>query len=153
MSGLMARSGLAGAAVVALLAAPSGAAAQGGVHVDPNTPAGKEYAIPLDSARREAAGKDNGTAVAPRNTAPSTGNETPLFGAGITPNRPRRSAPRAGAGASARAKRRHSTAAGARVSAAGSGGSNGTAATVGVALAVLALGGAFGYAFRRVARS
>jgi hypothetical protein len=46
-----------------------------GVHVDPKTPAGKEYALPLDSARRDAAGgADTG----------STSGAAPLFGAGIS---------------------------------------------------------------------
>ena len=43
-----------------------------GVHVDPDSPAGKEYALPLDSARREA-------------TPGVGGSNPPLFGAGISP--------------------------------------------------------------------
>lgn len=62
--------------LLAATAAPP-AAAQDGVFVDPNSPAGVEYAIPLDEARREAAGgsRDGGG-------DPSRGQ--PLFGKGIT---------------------------------------------------------------------
>jgi hypothetical protein len=47
-----------------------------GVHVDPNSPAGKEYALPLDSARREASGGAS--------SGSSSGDSAPLFGAGIS---------------------------------------------------------------------
>ena len=47
-----------------------------GVHVDPDSPAGKEYALPLDSARRDAGGTPNGTGAA--------GASAPLFGAGVS---------------------------------------------------------------------
>ena len=53
-----------------LLAAPA-VAQEDGVFVDPDSPAGKEYAIPLEEARRHGAGGG----------APGTGQ--PLFGAGI----------------------------------------------------------------------
>ena len=57
-----------------VLALPGTALAQDdGVTVDPDSPTAKEYAIPLDSARREAA-------PATRSTA------TPLFGEGVTPD-------------------------------------------------------------------
>ena len=49
-------------------------AQEDGVHVDPDSPAGKEYALPLDSARRDAAG--GGGSAAP--------SDQPLFGAGIS---------------------------------------------------------------------
>ena len=62
------------AILVGLFIFPAGALAQGGVFIDPDTPAGKEYAIPLDEARRNATGGDQ--AVGPA-------GETPLFGAGI----------------------------------------------------------------------
>ena len=48
-----------------------------GVHVDPNSPAGKEYALPLDSARRDAGGgatSGGGT----------SSYSAPLFGVGIS---------------------------------------------------------------------
>ena len=61
-----------------LLAGAGQAAAQSdGVHVDPDTPAGKEYALPLDKARQD---------VAPNSGAQGSdgGGDTELFGAGIT---------------------------------------------------------------------
>ena len=47
-----------------------------GVFVDPDTPAGKEYALPLDTARRDASGGEG--------HATGGGYETALFGAGIS---------------------------------------------------------------------
>jgi hypothetical protein len=48
----------------------------GEVHFDPESPAGKEYALPLDQAREEAAGagKTDGPA----------GEKAPLFGEGVS---------------------------------------------------------------------
>ena len=60
--------------LVLLVAAPSAAAQEDGVFVDPDSPAGKEYAIPIDQARGEAAGGGNRPA-----------GEEPLFGEGIEP--------------------------------------------------------------------
>jgi hypothetical protein len=67
--------------VVALLMLPSAAYAQGrGVFVDPESPAGNEYAIPLEEARRQAAGEEQRGAGEGR--ASGAGGQ-PLFGAGI----------------------------------------------------------------------
>jgi hypothetical protein len=58
--------------------APAAAAQEEGVFVDPDSPAGKEYAIPLEQARRDAAGGGK----------PGHGSEgggESLFGAGIEP--------------------------------------------------------------------
>ena len=52
-------------------------AQEDGVFVDPDSPAGKEYALPLDTARREAQG--GGGSQAAGDDAPA------LFGAGISP--------------------------------------------------------------------
>lgn len=41
---------------ICLVAAPSARATPPGVHVDPSSPGGKEYAIPLDQARQDASG-------------------------------------------------------------------------------------------------
>ena len=62
----------------AALALPAAAQAQGrGVFVDPDSPAGKEYAIPLEEARRQAAPDAE--------SRPGGGDAaSPLFGAGIT---------------------------------------------------------------------
>ena len=64
------RAGLVTVFVCLILAAPA-VAQEDGVFVDPDSPAGKEYAIPLEEARRHGAGGG----------APGTGQ--PLFGAGI----------------------------------------------------------------------
>lgn len=66
--------------LIALLAlagpAPVAAAQEEGVFFDPDTPAGKEYAIPLDQARRDAGG---GGLAGRENEA----GGQPLFGVGI----------------------------------------------------------------------
>jgi hypothetical protein len=68
--------------LIALLAvatlAPAAAAQEEGVFVDPDSPAGKEYAIPLDQARRDAAGGGNAA------RGSEDGGQS-LFGTGITP--------------------------------------------------------------------
>jgi hypothetical protein len=66
--------------LIALLAVigpvPVAAAQEEGVFFDPDTPAGKEYAIPLDEARRDASGS--------RRAGPANeGGDQPLFGVGI----------------------------------------------------------------------
>ena len=68
------------AAIVAALAAALATAApaaalQPGVFIDPNSPAGKEYAFPLSALRSQAAGSRTAVSVVPQ----------PLFGVGITP--------------------------------------------------------------------
>ena len=62
------------ALVLLVVAAPPAAAQQDGVFVDPDSPAGKEYAVPLDQARDEASGEGGG----------GSGKES-LFGEGIEP--------------------------------------------------------------------
>lgn len=58
------------------LALPAPAAAQeDGIVVDPDSPTGKEYALPLESARQKAAGG--------KGTATPGEQEAPLFGEGI----------------------------------------------------------------------
>jgi hypothetical protein len=61
------------ALLLAATAAPPAAAQEDGVFVDPDSPAGVEYAIPLQEARRQAAGG--------RRADPGSGR--PLFGEGI----------------------------------------------------------------------
>lgn len=67
------------ALLVALLSliwlAPAAVAQEEGVFVDPGSPTGKEYAIPLDSARRQADPSGGSAGAAP--------GSAPLFGAGI----------------------------------------------------------------------
>jgi hypothetical protein len=71
------------AAVIAatglLSASPAAYAQQGGVVVDPGSPSGKEYGIPLDAARRQA---DPGSETSP--PAPQGKSSAPLFGTGIS---------------------------------------------------------------------
>jgi hypothetical protein len=55
---------------------PSAAAT---VHVDPNGPAGQQYALPLDSARGQASGT-------PDAGVPGANAKAPLFGQGIRPS-------------------------------------------------------------------
>jgi hypothetical protein len=64
-------------AVGALLGPAAAASAQ--IVVDPNSPAGQEYALPTEKARQQAAGKDD------YNASPSAGHTAPIFGQGVTP--------------------------------------------------------------------
>jgi hypothetical protein len=134
----------------ALPAAP--ATAQSGVHVDPGSPAGKEYALPLDQARREARGGGSGGAGQKSPTGRSA-----LFGEGIKPGRSH-GAGTTGSG-SARAKGGRSRAqtpasgAAARLSAPATAGGGSPALTDGgIALAVLLAAGGLGLLLRRVLR-
>lgn len=72
-----------------LLAAPRAAAAPDEVIFDPGSPAGKEYAIPLDEARRGAEGGggegDAGSSAGPAGRSDIA--NPPLFGAGVKPER------------------------------------------------------------------
>jgi len=80
---------LIGALVGLLLAASPASAQDPGVQVDPDSPSGREYDIPLASARRDAQpGVDR--------SAPATSAETPLFGEGITTKDSSSSAPAKG---------------------------------------------------------
>jgi hypothetical protein len=72
------RRGLLVAAVVASSAAAAVPFAAATVHVDPNGPAGQEYALPLDSARGQASGT-------PDAGVPGATVKAPLFGQGIRP--------------------------------------------------------------------
>src|SRR5665811_253655 len=60
----------------ALAASGQRAVAKGGVHFDPDSPAGKEYALPLDEARDEAVGEGQPDGA--------SGASAPLFGVGIS---------------------------------------------------------------------
>lgn len=68
-----------GLAVVVLLLPAPATAQEPGVSVDPNSPAGVEYDVPLAKARREAAGRSEGPGP---DGARSPGSQ-PLFGVGI----------------------------------------------------------------------
>lgn len=84
----------AGVAVLVAVGLPGGALGKGlppGVHVDPGSPAGKEYQIPVASARSLSAGQKGG----------GSGANPPLFGVGVTSARASSpTTPTAGAAAS-----------------------------------------------------
>ena len=70
-----------GALILALHVPAAYAQTENGVTVDPSSPAGKEYALPIDQARRDAT--DGGNA----RKAPKGGrNPTPAFGQGVRPD-------------------------------------------------------------------
>jgi hypothetical protein len=159
-------------ALLAALAAPGGAAAAeyDAPHVDPDSPAGTEYQLPTDPARRQAGtGRSTGSSGAAAGAAP-------LFGAGVegpasapapapapsragTAPRPRA---RRGARRSSGSRGRPAAVAGAEPGAARTaidairaqapapdGGAGGVAAIGGGAAGVLLLGGLGGLAWRR----
>jgi hypothetical protein len=78
----MFRRGLIHLVVACALVAPSAAAAQEPVQVDPDSPAGVEYKLPLEQARRDAGGSGGGGG-SPGSGGGSAG-PAPLFGAGIS---------------------------------------------------------------------
>lgn len=91
---------LAGLIVVSTLGAPSAQAQEKGVFIDPDSPAGEQYALPIEKARRGAVDGGKTAKVRP-------GEQTaPLFGAGVGPDR----------GARATARNRTPGAAGTRIS-------------------------------------
>lgn len=115
---------------------PQALAVEPGVIVGPDDPAGVEYAIPLDSARRDAAGGGS--------SGSRTGNVSPswpLFGVGITPSRLTGDSSRLGNPAT------RSDGLANRVGAVG--GASATLWTVGIPAAVLLIGLMLGLALRR----
>jgi hypothetical protein len=97
-------------ALVAGAGTPSTALAEPGLTVDPQSPAGVEYAIPLDTAR--GGGGGGGSGHAGGFGSGSGGGPSRLFGAGITPPGNRSTSSTSGSGRSgsgsgtARSKRR-----------------------------------------------
>jgi hypothetical protein len=75
---------LAATATIAGPGAWEAAAAAGGVHFDPDSPAGQEYALPLERAREEAAGTQGQSGSGEKGAA--------LFGAGVSGGGPSGSA-------------------------------------------------------------
>jgi len=143
------------------LGVPAPAAAERGVHVDPDSPAGKEYAIPLEQARSDAGGSKH-----------SRSPQSSRFGAGIEPSPPAAAPPARPARRHHKAATRHSSDASDRSDAAdgkkkqqnaSAGISNTVASAAGdsgspalrigrIALAVLVVGGLLGLALRRSLR-
>ncbi len=125
---------------------PGAAAASSGVVVDPDSPAGKEYAIPLQQARREAAaGKEapsggSGVAAVDQNGQ----GHVPLFGVGISPRDPAGAESTGGPKSSSRRSSSVSPEDGAAATYA----SSATATTAGIVLAVVILGTGIGTVIR-----
>jgi hypothetical protein len=94
---------------VCLSATPAAATpgVEPGVHVDPGSPAEKEYVLPLNQARQTGGGRSSGRS-----------STAPLFGAGVTP-------PRGGGGSTAGSGSSPSSSAGARTPAARRGAASG----------------------------
>jgi hypothetical protein len=141
----------------ALLWAVPAAAQEGGVHVedgvhvDPDSPTGKEYAFPLAQAREDNSGSRS-------ERAPTTPEQPPLFGEGVTPSRggsgsPGRARPSRGARPSRSGARRTAPVgaepASARLAEVSSGGVGWSLA---LAAGVILAGGLIGVAARRIAR-
>lgn len=158
------------ALAVAIGASPAAPAlAQGGgVTIEPGSPSGKEYAIPLESARRDAA-RGGGDEVVPTQQGERS---APLFGEGVGDDDDGRAetAPSGGSGSKGTAPDRGSKQGSERPERAAGGGGGvqdaitgtrtvrasvpdgglGSAATIGaVALSVLLLGGVLGSIARR----
>jgi hypothetical protein len=133
-----------------LLGATAPAFAQeDGIFVDPDTPAGKEYAIPLEQARQEAVGETRDARVSGGSTLASAGG---LFGEGIRRARGGDFRRGAASGGGGRAGQVHSTrdalaapSSAALVRQTSSGGSN-TLPTLAIPLGVLLVGGAIALA-------
>jgi len=142
---------------LAMTASAAVAAAEDEIFVDPGSPSGEEYALPVDSARKQAAGDAQ---------ARSDNKSAPLFGEGVGDAT---AGPAAGGGSvggggaggdaartsgGAREPRSSRTGAGTRPAlraqaAAVDGGGVGLAAVGGTAAGVLLLGGAIGLLLRR----
>src|SRR3954470_11156173 len=111
------------AGVLSALAASASAQAEPGFTADPQSPAGVEYAIPLDTARGQGGGghhSGGGGAQRPGATAPggtsapagSGGDSPALFGNGITPpakTHAKQAKPSSGGGGGAQKPARRST--------------------------------------------
>jgi len=147
--------------IACALVVPSGATAQEPVQVDPDSPAGVEYQLPLEQARRDAA--PGGGGGRRTRSGGGSGAPVPLFGAGIT-----RDGSQSGGGADGnrggaeqsgdRGDRGASgadggEATGSRAGPAENGGGSSGLFLGGIAVAVLVLGGALGLALRRGLRT
>lgn len=133
--------------------AAAGSSLEPGVHIDPRSPAAKEYALPLAQARQIGAGGG------------ASENEGPLFGAGITPSGPSgptgsRTLPRSGSDSHANGETggvsgpERSAGAPRRASLAspGSGGDGSLLALIGGGVAIIVLGGFGGTVLRHSRR-
>jgi hypothetical protein len=71
--------------VLAATGLPAAALAERGVTVDPQSPAGVEYAVPLDHARGGHGGGSGGSGSGGSTSGGSGGGSQALFGSGIAP--------------------------------------------------------------------
>ena len=130
--------------------APAGAQGDG-VFVDPDTPAGKEYGVPLEEARRDTGGGDGGATAGGGNTGGGTG---PTDDAGATPGSKKGDATTYnsglfGSGIEKGADPTGSTPTASATPGTDDGGFSGPVLTAGIALAVLLGGGLLGLSLRR----
>lgn len=150
---------LCGAALLLLLLASPVAAQEPGVHVDPNSPAGKEYAIPIDQARRQAEGASGA------NGGHGSSGSAGLFGAGISARGGRGGSGGGHSGGSAKGSGGSGTSGGAAsqgakrasarpaIAASTGAGGNATLLTGGLVAAVLLAGALLGLFFHRLNRA
>jgi hypothetical protein len=72
------------AAALCLCAAPAAHAAEPGLTVDPQSPSGTEYAIPLDQARSSAGHLSDSPGAGVRSSGGGPSSAAPLFGVGVS---------------------------------------------------------------------
>jgi len=136
-----------------------GAAAEPGVIVDPNSPTGKEYAIPLDKARSDTGGPSNPS----RQTSDGVSQQAQPFGQGIerasedsqTSQAPRRTTKRPVRTRRSRVRPVRSPAppaAAEGTSLASASAGSGTGWTLAIVFGVLVLGAGLGITLRRLSR-
>jgi len=139
--------------------APVASARDDQVFVDPDSPSGKEYELPVNSARRQGAANDKRDRAAPSQEAPLFGEGVERGGTPAPARAPQRSRPRSGSSRKPPsedvARATHSARASADVTAerkaqaATPEGDGGLAAIGGVGAGVLLLGGLAGLFLRR----
>jgi hypothetical protein len=147
---------LAGVVVLAALcwlAVPGAGAVAGGVHFDPESPAGKEYALPLAQARNEATGEGGSSASAPLFGAGISGRERAIVRSGNGASQPASGGSKRANGATKRSERQKATEgtiAGTRLADIGDG--YPVTDGVGMVAVIVLLGGGLGLALRALAR-
>jgi hypothetical protein len=137
-------------------AAPVASAAEPGVTIDPGSPAGKEYALPVDRARHEAGGLPSGGGSGPSGGSGSGGASSgggELFGAGVTPRGRRAGGNGSGTGGSSAPGISQRDASAAGIPAASSSGDSMTGSVLGIVAGVLLLGIVGGLGVRRLRTS
>jgi hypothetical protein len=148
-------------ALILLLLPTAAMAADPGVQLDPRSPAGKEYGIPLDQARSGATGNQQDPPGGAAGTPAAAGAAAPAFGAGISARSKGK-----GARAKGRASSRKPQTAGASAPAAGNsplrvaasragdpGGSSSVILIALLAVGVVGVGAAGGFAASRFGRT